>query len=124
MSLIRGTVPASMDKGYSKSALTQQEALHYRLLRDPQVGRPECMEPVQYTGRQPSFFPGRGGGIGGGGGGGGRGGGRGKILVGQGSVSRAWREAKVLKQMPALLRTVFTPSATRSNATKIVSCVQ
>ena len=73
---LRDTVKDSMEKGYTKTALTQEEALYYRLAREPGVERPAGMEPVRASGR-PSFFPGRGGAQGGGIGGGGRGGGGG-----------------------------------------------
>lgn len=71
---LRDTVKASMDKGYSKWALTQPEALYYRQKKEPQVERPEGMRAQEPRLGRFSFFAGRGGGQGGGRGGGGRGG--------------------------------------------------
>ncbi|PPJ55339.1 hypothetical protein CBER1_10199 [Cercospora berteroae] len=74
--LLRRTVHASMEKGYSQWALTQEQALHLRLTKEPNVGRPAGMFPQQPGLGNFSFFPGqqRDGGNGGRGGCGGRGG--------------------------------------------------
>ena len=76
-SFLRRTVAESMDKGYSKWALTQEEALLLRLRREPGVGRSLDMQPAYNARLGYTFFPqqGRGGGSGRGGT---RGGGRGR----------------------------------------------
>ncbi|KAM3416327.1 hypothetical protein BST61_g7932 [Cercospora zeina] len=73
-SLLRRTVHASMEKGYSKRALTQEQALKLRLDKEPNVGRPEGMLPQDLGRGAFSFFPGQQRGGGGNGGRGGRGG--------------------------------------------------
>ena len=72
---LRGSVKASMEKDYSKWALTQEQALTLRLEVEPNVGRPEGMVAEALKIRNNlSFFPGqqRGGGNSGRGGRGGR----------------------------------------------------
>lgn len=78
---LRRMIKASMEKGYSKWALTQEQALTLRLEQEPDVQRPEGMVPEALKSRNNfSFFPGqqRGEGNAGRGGRGGRGRGRGR----------------------------------------------
>lgn len=81
---LRRTVQDSVDKGYSKWAVSQGKALALRLLMEPRVEIAEGLEPVALRGERFSFFPQdnkrkRGGGVGHDGRGGGMGGhGRGR----------------------------------------------
>jgi ubiquitin-protein ligase len=54
---LRGTLSESVDKGYSKWALTQQEALLMRKLKEPGVGVLEGMQPAHTVRGRYSFFP-------------------------------------------------------------------
>lgn len=55
-SFLRNTVHDSMDKGYSKWALRQQEALYLRLQREPSVEVQDGIRPLPLIGNY-SFFP-------------------------------------------------------------------
>ena len=54
---LRATLSDSVDKGYSKWALTQQEALLMRKSKEPGVGVPEGMRPAYTVRGRYSFFP-------------------------------------------------------------------
>jgi hypothetical protein len=54
---LRGTLSDSVDKGYSKWALNQQEALVLRKLKEPGVGVPEGIEPAYTVRPRYTFFP-------------------------------------------------------------------
>ncbi|KXT06966.1 hypothetical protein AC578_7092, partial [Pseudocercospora eumusae] len=70
---LRSTIQKSHERGYSKQALTQEQALTLRMEREgPDVERPEGMCPAEIRGQNLTFFPNQQRG-GGGGGGGGRG---------------------------------------------------
>lgn len=81
---LRRTVQDSVEKGYSKWAVSQSKALAMRLLVEPRVEIAEGLEPEALRGERFSFFPQdnkrkRSGGVGNDGRGGGRGGhGRGR----------------------------------------------
>lgn len=81
---LRRTVQDSVEKGYSKWAVSQEKALALRLLVEPRVEIAEGLEPVALRGERFSFFPQKNkgkrcGGVGHDGRGGGRGGhGRGR----------------------------------------------
>lgn len=56
---LRRTLHESVDKGYSKWALTQEEALALRVMKDkePDVGRPEDVLPAVRITYAYTFFP-------------------------------------------------------------------
>ncbi|KAE9974176.1 hypothetical protein BLS_003257 [Venturia inaequalis] len=59
VNFLKKTVTESMERGYSKWALTQERALGLRLIVEPAVERVEGMEPMSFFGQNPSFFPGQ-----------------------------------------------------------------
>ncbi|KAK5706071.1 hypothetical protein LTR97_001057 [Elasticomyces elasticus] len=69
---LRRAVCESMDKGYSKWALKQDEALAFRVKLEPGVEIPDGIYPVTRARGHYTFFPGNGNGKGGKGGRGGR----------------------------------------------------
>lgn len=59
VNFLKKTITESMDKGYSKWALTQERALWLRLTKEPDIERVEGMVPMSFVGAVPSFFPGQ-----------------------------------------------------------------